>query len=227
MQIPIQTLQLLDLQLPNEPGTKKLFLIGAKQLLEEHPKAVKQAGADIELFHNKAIVYSSIQLDRKKGNPLWTAVGQDAINTLQCWYQIFWQQNPHLVKNTLETTEQYTPEFLNYQQGYRIRPMLISDNLAKELNVMDDHVDRLDRLEKYLYGNLQTYLRYIGFEYDKNEHFLKTNVIKSDYYSRPLEVYHQQKKTALEVLWLCNFRLPQTLRLGQSTALGYGRVSHL
>ncbi len=227
MPIPTLTLRLLDIQMPNEPDTRKLLLNGAKDLLGAHTTRVNEEGINMDIFHNQNIVYSGIQLGRYQRSPEWTAIGGDAVKALQLWYQLFREESPHLLRNTVEIRENFTPEFLPYQKKYRVRPLLISDELAKSLNEITDKFMRYDRLEKYLYGNLMTFFQYIQFDFNKDRHFLKINVLDAPFFNRALPVYHQQKKTAFDIVFKCNFRLPQTLRLGQSTALGYGKVVHL
>ena len=122
--------------------------------------------------------------------------------------------------------EHYTPDFLLSEKNYRIRPLIVSDDLAKELNEMTDKFARYDRLEKYLYGNLQRFFTHIGFAFDKEVHFLKVTVTELKAFNRSMPVFHGHKKTAFEVAFKVNFRLPQTLRIGQSTALGFGKVRH-
>ena len=222
--IPILTLRLLDIQIPNDPDTKKLLLNGAKDLAREHLKSFKKKGVDIQIFHNDNVQYSGIQLGRYQGAPEWTAIGKAEVKALKLWFQIFKKNNPHLLQNTVVIKENYTPAFLPYQKKYKISPLLISDSLAKQLNPIADKFAQFDRLEKYLYGNIQTFLAHIGFQHDKANNFLKITLLKANNYDHALPVYHQQKKTAFSVVFKCNFRLPQTLRLGQSTALGYGKT---
>ncbi len=223
---PILTLRLLDIPLPEEPGTKKLLLNGAKDLAREHEHLFKEKGLDINVFHNKEVLYSGIQLGRYQRAPEWTAIGDQAVQALGLWYDLFKKQATLPILNTVEIREHYTPEFLVYQKRYRSRSLLISDQLAQELNTMNDKFMRFDRLEKYLFGNIQTFLEYIGYEYDRHAHFLKVTMHEFHYHEEARPVYHQQKKTACALRFSCNFRLPQTLRLGQATALGYGRVTH-
>ncbi|MEO1518986.1 MAG: CRISPR-associated endonuclease Cas6 [Bacteroidota bacterium] len=223
--IPLLTLRLLDIELPDEPEARKLLLTGAKDLLRTHGPADDPL-VDRELFHNQEARYSGIQLGSFQGAIEWTAIGQACVKTLDHWYQLFAQQQADALHNTVEIRERYTPEFLPYLKRYQIRCLLISDELARSLNPLRDRFARFDRLEKYLYGNLQTFFQHIGFQHDKQTHFLKIQLLDLHPFDRALPVYHQQKKTAFSVTFECNFRLPQTLRLGQATAIGYGKLQH-
>lgn len=225
--IPILTLRLLDIKIPNEPDTKKLLLNGAKDLAREHKKLFVKKGIDINIFHNDDIQYSGIQLGRYQGAVEWTAIGKDEVKAIKLWYKLFRKQSELMLENTVEIKEKYTPAFLKYQKKYQTKPFLINDDVAKELNDIDDKFARIDRLEKYLYGNFMPFFKHLGVEHDRNTNFLKITVVNIKNHNRSLPVYHQNKKTALDIIFKCNFRLPQTLSLGQSTALGYGKVQHM
>ncbi|MEL6853228.1 MAG: CRISPR-associated endonuclease Cas6 [Bacteroidota bacterium] len=224
--IPILCLRLLDIPLTDNPDLRKLLLVGAKDLARKHQARFEQAGLSIDLFHNEQVIYSAIQLGRYQKAPEWTAIGEEACRALSLWYEIFRIEAAQPLRNTVEIREGYTPEFLTYSKRYKVGSLLISDELAVELNVMTNKFARQDRLEKYLYGNLQTFFTFIGFTYDKAHDFLKITVEEADIHNRSHKVYQGQKKTALKVRFTCNFRLPQHLKLGQSTSLGYGKVTH-
>ncbi len=227
MRTPILTLRLLDIPMPDDPGTKKLLLGGAIDLVREHEELFVKQGMDIRIFHNSDIQYSAIQIDRYQQSPEWTAIGQQAVKALEVWYELFKKDTPMPLQNTIEIRELYTPDFLPYQKKYQAECLLVSDNLAKALNPLTDKFARFDMLEKYLYGNLQGFFKHIGYEHDKNAHFLKVTVLSLKPFKHALPVFQRQKKTAFLLAFKCNFRLPQTLRIGQSTALGYGKVAHL
>lgn len=225
-QTPLLTLRLLDIRMPEEPGIKKLLLNGAKDLARKHQALFDQNEIDIQIFHNDDIQYSGIQLSRFQGAPEWTAIGEKEVKALELWYDLFKKENQGRLENTMEIRESYTPAFLPRQKTYKISTFLINDETAKSLNEIKDQFARFDRIEKYLFGNLQTFFKHINFVHDKNANFLKITVVDLMTHSRAKPVYHEQKKSAFNVTFLCNFRLPQTLRLGQSTALGYGKVRH-
>lgn len=227
VKIPILTLRLFDIKIPDDPGDKQLLLTGAKDLLREHQDRCDAHGVDMELFHNKDIAYSGIQLSRFQGISEWTAIGVEYVKALDHWFEIFQETHPVELDNVVEIRERYTPSFLPYHKRYQISSFLISDDLAKKLNNMNDRFREADKIEKYIYGNLMTFFQHIGFEFDKDFYFLKVQVEELIPYNRSLNVFHGQRKTALKVRFRCNFRLPQTLRLGQSTALGFGKVKGL
>ncbi len=226
-QTPILTIQLLNLKIKNDPENKLDIYRDVRNITNEHLAAFSEAGIDTGIFHNDDIKYSGIQLSRHKGGAEWTAIGAQEVKALKHWYEIIKQENKLPLYNTVEISETYTPAFLNHLRKYRIRTLLISDDLAKELNNISDKFARQDRLEKYLYGNIQRFMNHIGYEHNKESNFLKVTVTDMHYHDQTHKVYHDQKKTALDIRFMCNFLLPQTVRLGQSTALGYGKVSHI
>lgn len=226
-QTSILTIQLLDLKIKNDPDNKLDMYRDVRNITNEHLAVFTEAGIDPDIFHNDDIKYSGIQLSRHKGAAEWTAIGTQEVKALKLWYNIIKEENKIPLNNTVEIIETYTPEFLNYLRKYRIRTLLISDDLAKELNDMKDKFARYDRLEKYLYGNIQRFMIHIAYEHSKEANFLKVVVTDLHYHDKAHKVYHDQKKTAVDVRFECNFLLPQTVRLGQSTALGYGKVNHV
>ncbi len=225
--VSILTLRLLDIVLSNDPDIKKMLLNGAKDLAREYHEAFEQKGLDLYLFHNDRVEYSGIQLGRYRGAVEWTAIGEKHVEALKLWYECFKKENPIPLRNTVVIKERYTPTFLNHLRKYRVSPLLVSDQVAQELRDISDKFARNDRMERYLFGNLLVFFKHIGFESSKEQHFLK--IVVEDCYRLPkaLPVYHGNKKSAYRVTFSCNFLLPQTLRLGQSTAIGYGRVVHV
>jgi hypothetical protein len=225
--ISILSIRFPDLEAPRYPEKTKQQLFDAKRLAGKNKALFDKNNIDPGIFHNNTIEYSGIQLGNYHGIPEWTAIGNVPVKALKLWYKVFKKQNFPLLKNTVVIKERYSPEFLNDQKKYKIPMLLISDDLAKELNTIGDKFARNDRLEKYLYGNLQRFFKHIGFQHQKDQNFLKVNILEAHFNRKAPEVYHKQKKTAFEIVFSCNFLLPQTLRLGQSTALGYGSTFHL
>lgn len=225
--IPIMTIRLLDLQLPREQYAEINFIGAAKDLLRDHAPRTQAAGIDLELFHNQEVTYSSIQLDRYQNVPEWTAYGEKAVETLWFWLSLFRERHPDLLKNSIVIQEHYTPTFLPQQNKYQLHQLVLSKSVSKELQYQRSPKKQKQRLEKYLYGNILRFLSHIGYSFDKDAFFLKVNVhnIHSDH--RKVPIFKQQIKKARNLTFDCNFRLPQTLRLGQSTALGYGKLVHI
>ena len=222
LNIPILTLRLLDC--PLQASSKKWLLNAAKDLLRPQEQMLKARGLDIDLFHNQEIRYSAIQLDNYQGTCEWTAVGMEAVALLEYWYELFKKEATVPLQNTVAIRETYVPGFLEDPKMYRIPALVISNNLAQDLSRLRFRQARIERMEKYLYGNIRTFLNHIGFEYDKGQYFLHVRIREMKCLARSFPVFHRQRKTACALTFTCNFRLPQTLRLGQSTALGHGKV---
>jgi len=225
--IPIYTIRFLDIIIPDNPDMTNLLLNGAKDLAKENKKLFKKKGIKPEVFHNDDIKYSGIQLSRYQGSPEYTAIGIVEVRALKLWYKLFKKDIDIVLKNTVKIQEQYTPEYLNYRKKYFVKKLLINDNLAKELNKIADKFAVYNRLEKYIYGNIMRFLKHIEFEHNPEQKFIEVKIQNIKRYSKAQKVYHQNKKTAFDIRFTCNFRLPQMVSLGQSTALGYGRVEHI
>ncbi len=222
---PILNLRLLNENLPTRASIRMDQLVKAKDLLRRYPQACHQEDIDIELFHNDQIRYSGIQLDQYQHITDWTAVGTPAVKALILWYQLAQHEALIDCSNVVESTEFYTPRFLEQARQYRINNFILSKNIQKEFAYTKNPKQRKVRLEKYLFGNLMTFFNHIGFSYDKNQYFLKVELQHYQMLKTNTQVFHQQQKQAYQVDFSLNFQLPQTLRLGQSTALGYGRVT--
>ena len=223
--IPTLTIRLLDIPLRHDPAIMKMLLIGAGDEAAAALKKKKQYGIEPSLFHNGEMAYSGIQIASYQGAVEYTAIGETEVKTLEFWYENFIQNNENQIQNAVYIQERYTPSFLPEQKKFRLKTVLINDELAKELNDITDKFARMDKLEKYIYGNIQTFFKHIGYVFDKNKNFLKITITDIVYYDKAMPVYHGEKKSAMDIVFLCNFRLPQALRLGQSTAIGYGKVT--
>jgi len=226
-QIPILTIRLLDLQLPRKQYAEINFIGAAKDLLRAHQARTKAAGIDLHLFHNKEVTYSSIQLDRYHGSPEWTAYGEEAVETLWFWLSLFREQHPELLQNSVVIQEHYTPRFLSFEKAYQIHQIILSKSVQQELQRIRDPKKQNLRLKNYLYGNLQRFFTHIGYSFDKNQHFLDVKVEKFIPCQQNFSVFKEYQKRPYHIHFSCNFQLPQTLRIGQSTALGYGKITHL
>jgi len=224
---PILTIRLLDIALDRDITTRKLLLLGAKDLAKEHKSKFKKMDISPKIFHNTKIQYSGIQLGIYQGSPEWTAIGRSAVKALKLWYSLFRKENEIALQNTQWIKEKYTPEFFSYQKKYKIKTLLISSDLAELLEVKGDKYTVYDRLEKYLYGNIQRFFRHIDYEHNKDVHFLKITIQDAHVLTHSKYVFRNKKKIGYEVTFLCNLRLPQMIRMGQSTALGYGKVFHI
>jgi len=226
LSIPIMTLRLLDLQLPRKQYAEINFIGAAKDLLRDHRERTEAAGIDLELFHNKDIKYSSIQLDRYQGSPEWTAYGEEAVETLWFWLALYRERNPALLKNSVVIQEHYTPDFCSFEKGYRIDRIILSKTAIKNLQRIRDKEKQDLLLKNYVYGNILRFLTHIGYHFDKDHHFLAVKIHKCVPKNTKNSVFKEQRKQVFQLSFSCNFRLPQTLRLGQSTALGYGKITH-
>lgn len=225
--IPIFTLTLLEIHIPKMIKLKSAFFKGMTDSLNEHSEIFERENVPLNILHNDIIAYSGIQFGDIKGSPSITAIGEQEVKALKLWFEIVKKENKLPLNNIVEINETYTPEFLNRLKKYRVRTLLISDDLAKELNDVQDKFARYDRMEKYLYGNIQRFMQHIGYKHDKDSNFLKVSVTDMHYHESTHQVYHDQKKTAIDIRFMCNFLLPQMVRLGQSTALGYGKLTHV
>ena len=221
---PILNLRLLNENLPPRASIRMDQLVKAKDLLRRYPQACHQEEIDIELFHNDQVRYSGIQLDQYQSVTDWTAIGTPAVKALVLWYQLAQHEALIDCSNVIESTEFYTPRFLEQPRRYRIQNFVLSKSIQKEFAYTKDPKKRKVRLEKYLFGNLMTFFNHIGFSYDKDQYFLKVELQDYKKLKTSTQVFHQQKKQACQIDFSVNFQLPQTLRLGQSTALGYGKV---
>lgn len=225
--IPIMTIRLLDLELPRKQYSEINFIGAAKDLLRDHQERTKAAGIDLNLFHNKEVTYSSIQLDRYQDSPEWTGYGEQAIETLWFWLALFRERHPELLQNSVVIQEHYTPDFCNYQKNYHLHKILLSKSVKQDLQRIRNPEKQRLRLKNYLYGNIQRFFTHIGYTFDKDQHFLEVKVDSFKPITQKSSTFREIKVFPHTISFSCNFRLPQSLRLGQSTALGYGKLTHL
>lgn len=221
---PILTLRLLNDAIANRTGMRIDRLVKAKDLLRNYPEVCEQQAVNIDLFHNEQVCYSGIQVDQYQGATEWTAIGPSAVKALVLWYQIAQQEQLIDCQHVIETTEFYTPCFLELPRKYQINNWVLSKSVQKELAHLKSRAQQKVRLEKYLFGNLMRFFNYLNFRYDKKQHFLRVQIHQFQVERQRMPVFRQQQKSAYRIEFSVNFQLPQTLRLGQSTALGYGKV---
>lgn len=221
---PILTLRLLNEPLSTHTSVRMDKLVKAKDLLRKYPEACLSEEVNLELFHNEEIRYSGIQLDEYYQATEWTAIGLSEVKALVLWYQLAQHEQLIDCANVVESTEFYTPRFLDRTRRYLIKNLVLSRNLCEEFAYQKNPKQRKARLEKYLFGNIMTFFNHIKFSFDKSQYFLKVDIHHYKSLTGQKTVFHHQQKQAIQIEFSLNFQLPQTLRLGQSTALGYGKV---
>ena len=195
-------------------------------MAKAHIDLFEEADIDINIFHNDEIKYSGIQLNVHQSAPEWTAIGEDEVVALKLWFDLFRQESAMALKNTVVINEKYTPEFLKYKKSYQVNQLVIPNELSDELREFHIDDERHDRMERYLYGNIQRFFDHIAFSFDKSLRKIDVVVLDIKRKRQMASVYHGNIKTSLNVNFRCNFRLPQMVRFGQSTALGYGKIWH-
>jgi hypothetical protein len=222
----ILTINLLDIKVPDNVVLFSNFLNAAKDLIREHKQLFEKENIPINIFHNESINYSGIQFSRYKGAASFTAIGNKEAKALELWFDLFNKESELSIKNIQIISETYYPKIGDWLYKYEITDLLLKKELARELTELKDKFARVNRLEKYLYGNIKRFL-FGHLEAGINENdFISVRVI-SYRFTGKRPTYHGGSLSAYNIKFQANVYLPQTLRLGQSTALGYGSTFHL
>jgi len=222
----ILTINLFDIKVPNNVKLFLNFLNGAKDLARENKALFDKEDIPIDIFHNKEITYSGIQFSRYKGSASFTAIGEKEVIALQLWYDLFQKNTEIPLLNTQIINETYTPILGQDFYYYKLSNFLVKKEIHNEIKGLKNQLAKIDRLEKYLYGNIRTFLEHhLGYEFQKDD-FIS---VKIDSFTNNgfKDTYHEGSLKAYLIKFKTNVYLPQTLRLGQSAALGYGIVQHV
>ncbi len=223
--LPILSINLLDIKLPANSRLMSAFLNGMRDIALENKDLFDAHQISTDIFHNDNIAYSGIQFTTVKQAVCITAIGHVEVKALELWYDLFLQNTGNTVQNTVITREQYLAKITTDYAGYRIDSMLIKSEIGQEIEQLNNQFAVIDRLEKYLYGNIKAFLvRVAGMQISEKD-FISVKVSK--YKNIGLKpTFHGGKLPAYDIRFNVNVYLPQTLRLGQAVSLGYGRVYH-
>lgn len=223
---PIKTINLLDIKAPGNVALFSNFLNAAKDLAREHKQLFEKEDIPINIFHNEGVNYSGIQLSGHKGAASFTAIGKNEVKALEIWFELFKRTSELPVQNVQIINEIYYPKIGEHLYQYNVTDLLIKKELTVELKELKNKFARTDRLEKYLYGNIKRFL-FGHLEADINENDYISVRITGYQYAGKRHTYHGGLLSAYHIQFQTNVYLPQTLRLGQSTALGYGSTFHI
>jgi hypothetical protein len=223
--IPILTLNLLDVKIPNNTELMTIFYNGMRALAEENKELFEREDIPIDIFHNDRIAYSGIQFTRYREAASFTAIGEKEVKAIELWYMLFQKSIGNVEQNHQLIGEKYIPCITEKYQNYKTDNILIKKEIADEIALLKSSFAVRDRLEKYLYGNIKAFLvRVAGMEVSTDD-FISVKVKR---YSKKgmRNTYHGGKLPAYEIDFAVNVYLPQTLRLGQAVSLGYGDIKH-
>lgn len=223
--LPILTLNLLDVKIPASKSLMTAFYNGMLSLAEENRALFEKENIPLDIFHNDTIAYSGIQFTLYKGAVSFTAVGEKEVKAIELWHGLFQESIGYIPQNTVQIREQYIPCLTEKYQYYVTENILVKKEITDEIATLKSIFAKRDRLEKYLYGNIKAFLiRVAGMELTESDYIsvkVKRHRIKG-----PEETFHGGKLRAYEIHFSTNVYLPQTIRLGQSVALGYGEIKH-
>jgi hypothetical protein len=222
---PIQTINMLDIKVPDNVVLFSNFLNAAKDLAFEHKELFEKESIPTDIFHNEEVNYSGIQFSRYMGAASFTAIGKKEVKALELWFDLFKKKSELPVQNIQIIKEIYYPKIDEQLYSYSITDLLLKKELSEELKELKNKFARINRLEKYLYGNIKRFL-FGHLEADINENDFISVRITGHKYAGKRPTYHGGSLSAFHIKFQTNVYLPQTLRLGQSTALGYGSTFH-
>ncbi len=222
---PILNINLFDIKIPDNVVLYSQFLNEAKDLARNHKALFDEKEIPIDIFHNCSIAYSGIQFSRYLGSACFTAIGKKEVEALRLWYKLFIENSQIPVLNTRVTNEVYYPEITNNLINYSVNDILLKKEIHDEIKGLTNQFAKSDRFEKYLYGNIKSFLqRQLGMHIGEKEYIsVKVQEFSSSGY-RP--TYHGGSLAAFRIKFCTNVYLPHILRLGQAVALGYGLVMH-
>ena len=223
--LKIHQYQLYDI--PMQQAELLRFISDTLDLIEASPDVFKNTKKAKALFHNSKHQYSAIQFGIKHKHLSMTAYGDKAIKILKKWWIVYQRENALQVRNKVVCKEQYSLGFLPVLQTYRLQNFLISKEKSQDLRQAENAAERQKIMEDYIMANFLPFFNHIGYWHERTEQDI---VVKIDSYKRirkDISVFKGVKLKGYNIIFKTNLRLPHILRLGQSTALGFGEVNWL
>ncbi|MCK9220721.1 MAG: CRISPR-associated endonuclease Cas6 [Bacteroidales bacterium] len=202
-----------------------IFFNDVKRLIKDNKELFDAEDIPLKIFHDKNIHYSGIQLTRYRGAVEYTGIGEKEVRALEIWYGLYCENDGNVFRNIQVIREYYIPAFTVDYIPYTATNLLVKKEINEDMEKQNSTFAICDRLEKYLYGNIKAFLiRVAGMDLKEND-FISVKVIHNE--KRGLKnTFHGGKLSAYDIEFSTNVYLPQTLRLGQAVALGYGEIRH-
>jgi len=196
------------------------FMAKVLNEIKENEEQYKDMNALYALFHNETHQYSGIQFGHIDGCLSLSAYGTPEIEAVEEWWQVYSKQHGHATGNILTSTENYELEMLDYFVKYKVKNFLT--NKAKEYDKLTQTQLEAD-MEQYLVSNYFPFFNHIGYRHDRNNHNLYAVIISINKKGTQ-KVFRGKQRDAYDIVLKSNIKLPRIFAMGQSTALGYGRV---
>ncbi len=193
-----------------------------------HKSLFDNADELIRRMHNSGHHYTVVQIGSDKGALNITAYGKDAIRDVENWWKIYKKVNNIRPDNQIICKEKYTLSYDARPHTYRADTLLINRRKARELEALENNPSAYyETFERYLTANFLPLYNLIGHRHDKEKHDVTPRILQIKKHPRTYKVFRQYRRPGFDVVFQTVLRLPVHFRMGESTALGYGKITHL
>jgi hypothetical protein len=218
--MPIKIAQYQFFDIPMQMHEIPSFMANVLNEIKENKELYRDVDELYTLFHNETHRYSGIQFGHIDGHLSLSAYGTKEIKAVEEWWKIYSKQHKYTPTNILTGTEDYELELLDYFVKYKVE--LFLTNKEKKYDKHSETDFEMD-MEQYLVSNYFPFFNHIGYRHDRNRHNLYAVIISINKKGKQ-RIFRGKQRDAYDIIFKSNIKLPRIFAMGQSTALGYGKV---
>jgi hypothetical protein len=217
--LKIQQYQFFDI--PISRKSLPAFMAETFNWIKSNEEKFKESEQVFTLFHNADYKYSSIQFGIKNGFLILSAYGNDEVKAVKAWWRLYSKQKKLQKDNILIISENYKLEILDFFVKYRVKNLLLHRN-KKLTGISQEELEQ--NLEQYIISNFLPFFSHLGYHHDKEKDRIYTAILELRELPEKMKVFKAKKLKAYDIVFKANIKLPKIFAIGQSTAMGYGRV---
>jgi len=226
MKTKIYQLNIFDLPLTK---TKlSYFMAQSFELIKKHQDSFIGIDEPLALFHNEEVKYTAIQYACKQGGLSLTAYGAKEIKALKQWWRLYKKNTGFNSKNKQEILEYYHLKITDKPLQYHVVKFLPSKTKSKELASLKNKKEYKLVLERYIMANFLPFFTHIGYRHDKDKNPITVKISKIIKHSKRFKGFKRASELeGYDIFFSANIVLPQTIRIGQNTAMGFGEIKRI
>ena len=198
------------------------------KFIEKNASEFEDASRLMQAFHNDKIQYAGIQLASEQHRLAITAYGKSNIKAVETWWKVYRKKNKLSKTNVVKTQENYELQYSPEAYTYKISKMLIKKDKYEQLSRLKNNTARFNSvLAAYITANFLPLYNMIDHWHDRQKNDIQVQIVKAQEHLHGFKVYKNRYRQGFDIVFTTRLLLPYNFAIGESTALGFGRINML